>query len=241
MAKYEQHPAYLKFAEEIMDDVIAASPKYVDYQFFASTGQFTIEFKNEMVDFYPHLNKIKFRKKSKNFELDGLNKLLKYVGANTNTQSKPMLKQSQAFGCGMYAVANALNLDNFATPERLELSKGGNRIGQLSKWLQEDGLDLYVEVFWYHHHGKKLPADFFNYNVTDAAAMPLLFNVRFSDEGKNHLIAAKLMANGTLLIQDSLQSEPIWTTMSEVNNLYHTVYGIFCFANCSTGNFTFLH
>lgn len=38
-------------------------------------------------------------------------------------------KQKQPYGCGLYAVANACNLDNFITPERLEKSKSGNVIG----------------------------------------------------------------------------------------------------------------
>jgi len=40
-------------------------------------------------------------------------------------------KQKQPYGCGLYAVANACNLDNFITDERLEKSKNGNVIGQL--------------------------------------------------------------------------------------------------------------
>ena len=46
-------------------------------------------------------------------------------------------KQKQPYGCGLYAVANACDLDNFITDERLEKSKNGNVIGQLSKWMQE--------------------------------------------------------------------------------------------------------
>ena len=38
-------------------------------------------------------------------------------------------KQKQPYGCGLYAVANACNLDNFITEERLEKSKNGNVIG----------------------------------------------------------------------------------------------------------------
>ncbi len=37
-------------------------------------------------------------------------------------------KQNQPYGCGLCAVANACNLDNFITEERLEKSKTGNVI-----------------------------------------------------------------------------------------------------------------
>lgn len=36
-----------------------------------------------------------------------------------------MIKQSTKYGCGMYAVANACNMPDFVTPDRLEASKGG--------------------------------------------------------------------------------------------------------------------
>lgn len=36
--------------------------------------------------------------------------------------------QKTPYGCGMYAVANALNLPNFVTEERLEKSKNGKKI-----------------------------------------------------------------------------------------------------------------
>jgi len=39
---------------------------------------------------------------------------------------------------------NACNLDNFITEDRLEKSKTGNNIGQLSAWMQEDGNPDYI-------------------------------------------------------------------------------------------------
>jgi len=66
-------------------------------------------------------------------------------------------KQKQPYGCGLYAAANACNLDNFITDERLEKSKNGNVIGQLSKWMQDDGHQFYIDSLYYNHVGKKLP------------------------------------------------------------------------------------
>jgi hypothetical protein len=42
-------------------------------------------------------------------------------------------KQKQPWGCGLYAVANTCNLDNFITEERLEKSKTGIVIGATFK------------------------------------------------------------------------------------------------------------
>jgi len=38
-----------------------------------------------------------------------------------------MLKQEKGYGCGLYAVANVLDLKDFITPQRLEKSKKGKR------------------------------------------------------------------------------------------------------------------
>ena len=96
-------------------------------------------------------------------------------------------KQKQPYGCGLYAVANACNLENFITEERLEASKKGNVIGQLSKWMQEDGHPFYIDTLYYNHVGKKLPASALEYVPKGEGVnfLPILINVRFSDEGKN--------------------------------------------------------
>lgn len=143
-----------------------------------------------------------------------------------------MLKQSNGYGCGMYAVANALALDNYATEARLEESREkGNVIGQLSRWLQQDGHDATIDVFWYDHYGKKLPETYFKFKVSECRAALFMFNVTLTEKGKRHMIAAHLMSNGNLIVCDSLRSEPFTTTIAEINNHYHTVFGFFCFMN----------
>ena len=59
------------------------------------------------------------------------------------------LKQENKYGCGLYAIANALQYKQIITEERIELSKEGNNIGQLNKWLIEDNLDVWVSVLKY--------------------------------------------------------------------------------------------
>ena len=70
-------------------------------------------------------------------------------------------KQTEKFGCGLYAIANLFHLDNYITDERLEISKKGLVIGQLSKWLQDDGNNFYVDNWYYNHEGGKLPKKLF--------------------------------------------------------------------------------
>lgn len=151
-------------------------------------------------------------------------------------------KQKQPYGCGLYAVANACNLDGFITEERLEKSKGGNVIGQLSKWMQEDGNPFYIDTLYYNHVGKKLPSTALGYRPIgeEINFLPILINVRFSDEGKNHLIGGKISKDGVLFLYDSLKEEMIETTLSKVNKMYHHVYGLHLFMAVDDGSYVFI-
>jgi len=153
-----------------------------------------------------------------------------------------MKKQKHPYGCGLYAVANACNLENFITEERLEKSKKGNTIGQLFKWIQEDGHDFNIDTLYYNHVGKKLPNSALNYKPTGEGInfLPILINCRFSDEGKNHLIGGKISKDGTLFLYDSLKEEIIETTLKKVNKMYHNVYGLFLFMGVETGDYVFI-
>lgn len=153
-----------------------------------------------------------------------------------------MLKQKQPYGCGLYAVANACNLKNFVTEDRLEKSKNGNVIGQLSKWLQEDGNPIYIDALYYSHLGKKLPNSALSYVPMGEGVeyLPVLLNVRFSDEGKNHLVGGKIGKDGTLYLYDSLGEGMIETTLKKVNKMYHHVYGLFLFMSVEDGSYVFI-
>jgi len=151
-------------------------------------------------------------------------------------------KQKQPWGCGLFAVANACNLDNFITDERLEKSKKGNTIGQLSKWLQEDGNNIYIDTLYYNHLGKKLPTTSLNYvpKGDDINFLPILINVRYSENGLNHIVGGKISKNGTLYLYDSLKNEMIETKLKQINKLYHNVYGLFIFMNLEDGQYVFI-
>lgn len=150
-------------------------------------------------------------------------------------------KQLQSYGCGLYAVANACNLDNFITDERLEKSKGGNVIGQLSKWMQEDGHPFCIDTLYYNHVGKKLPNSALHYRPSNEGLLPVLINCRFSDEGRNHLVGGKITPNGTLYLQDSLREDVLETTLAKANKMYHHVYGLFIFMSVENGDYVFIN
>jgi hypothetical protein len=75
---YQNSTQYRKFVDEILDDVVMTSDKIIEYAFFEKTGQFQFTTIDGLIDFYPHSNKIFFRKKKK-WELGGLKLLLDYV------------------------------------------------------------------------------------------------------------------------------------------------------------------
>lgn len=162
--------------------------------------------------------------------------------SKSNFQTMMKYKQNKPYGCGLYAVANACNLDNFITEERLEASKKGNVIGQLSKWMQEDGHPFYIDTLYYNHLGKKLPASACDYVPRGEGIhfLPVLINVRYSEQGKNHLIGGKIGTNGTLYLYDSLKEEMIETTLKKVNKMYHHVYGLFIFMGVEDGRYVFI-
>lgn len=139
-----------------------------------------------------------------------------------------MLTQTQGFGCGLYAVANALNLDNFVTEERLSLSINGINNGQLSNYMQQDGLNLYLDTLYCDCFNDKLPDSWVSINLTgDNNYMPFLIQVVINE--RYHLMGAKLFQDNTIDLLDSLQKEAIKCTLSDVNKMYRKVTALYSF------------
>lgn len=153
-----------------------------------------------------------------------------------------MMKQEHSYGCGLYAVANACNLPNFITPERLEASKVGNVIGQLSKWMQDDGQPFYIDSLYYNHAGGKLPESALGYVPQGESVnfLPVLINCKFSPEGRRHLVGGKIDKEGRLFLYDSLKEDIIETTLAEVNSMYYEVFGLFIFMGVDNGDYVFI-
>jgi len=151
-------------------------------------------------------------------------------------------KQKQSWGCGVYSVANALNLNNFVTEDRIDKSKNGNNIGQLSNWLQEDGHQIYIDVLYFSAMANKLPEIEFGYKpVGDGLNfLPILIQVRFSEEGKQHLMAGRISQSGKLFVMDSLKDEVVETTIANLNDMYHAVYGLYVFNSLDASGYVFI-
>lgn len=151
--------------------------------------------------------------------------------------------QKTPYGCGMYAVANALNLSNFVTEERLEKSKDGNRLPVLTSWLIEDGLNCGMDVLYYSHSGGKLPEEATLYKAEgdeDVEFIPLVIAVKLSEGGLNHMIGAKLGRKGELYVHDSVKEDIFKTTLEGLNDIYPEVYGVYLFSDLDTGAYLFI-
>lgn len=149
-----------------------------------------------------------------------------------------MLKQEKGYGCGLYAVANALNLDGFVTEERLESSKNGVSTRMLSKWLEEDGHNFYIGELYYNLLGKRMPDSAMHYiPIKTGIVFPVMINVRRSKEGRNHLVGGRINVEGDLYLYDRLEKEVIKTTMRKVNKRYPYVFGLFCFLSFDCSKF----
>lgn len=140
-------------------------------------------------------------------------------------------KQKNNYGCGLYSIANVFDYPEFVTEERLKESIGGLVIGQLSKWLQEDGYDWSVDYWYYNHDGGKLP-EWLSKIKPEFGCLASMFYVRGKTGSYNHMISGKIDKDGIITVYDSLFNEPVVVnSIEELNNMYDEVYGMCCFIN----------
>jgi len=153
-----------------------------------------------------------------------------------------MYTQSEGYGCGMYSVANALNLSNYATDERLaESKKHGNLICHLNDWIKEDGHGVYLQPLFYDTHLNEIPKSWYDLSISgEVLAMPLIFCVTLTENGLSHMIAGQLDKEGRLFIKDSLKLHEYETTIKELSKKYHSVFGMYAFCDCINGNYAFI-
>lgn len=144
------------------------------------------------------------------------------------------LKQENKYGCGLYAIVNALQqCDSLINEERLELSKEGNNIGLLNKWLIECGLDIWIWVVKYDYENK---IDIFDLNPNfekdkESLWLPFMIVIK-SSENRNHAIGCRYMRDGSIIAHDSLLDEeiifPNFNAFKEYYNNKVLSYECFC-------------
>ena len=139
-------------------------------------------------------------------------------------------KQENGYGCGLYALANVLMNESIITPARLIESKTGNNLGHLNKWLIEDGYDLFIEPLYYSCTENRLPQSICDIrpNGEGVLTIPILIDVQITENSKMHLVAAEITKERQLFVLDSLKDDKEITTLTEYQEKFYRVYGLWC-------------
>ena len=132
------------------------------------------------------------------------------------------LEQKSWYGCGVHSVANALQSESFVNRKRIELSKNGNNIGQLNRWLLKHYIKCWISTIIYNNGDlinlldlePKFIAD------NDNQWYPFLITVK-STNRINHMIGCRYMKSMEIISHDSLCEEPIiFKNFNDFNDYY---------------------
>lgn len=140
-------------------------------------------------------------------------------------------RQPTAQDCGIYALANTLNEQDVLLYCNSEISIHGHRIYDLNRLLDACNFGCHIETLYKNISSSKLPAKFDLYPENPKQIAPLLMTVSYSGNGLNHMVGIHAYNDKTISILDSMKDESIVTTFSEINNIYHSVFGIFAFVS----------
>lgn len=141
------------------------------------------------------------------------------------------LQQKTSYGCGVYAVSNALLIPSFITEERIEQSKNGNSFYQLNKWLEDDGIPFFIDIIYFDMENIKssningIDWEFFKSKEPYVA----LLQVKQTENSRWHLVSANVYSDRIVSITDSLKSKKLYSTFDNINEHYYQVSGLFLF------------
>jgi hypothetical protein len=137
-------------------------------------------------------------------------------------------KQNSVYGCGLFALANTFQDKSIITKTRLIDSKAGNSIGQLNRWLTEDGKEMYLSPFFFSIKGQKLPKWVFSIVPVgkDVFSIPIFIDFQSQKGCLSHFVAAEITSSGDLIVIDSLKDEQYVTTLHQFNIDNFRVFGV---------------
>ncbi len=137
-------------------------------------------------------------------------------------------KQTENYGCGLYAIANIFQDESFITQTRLIESKEGNHIGQLNKWLLEYKQNLYLQPLFFNNQGKKIPkwVRKIRPNGENVFSLPVLIDIQYTKNSKTHFVAGEILTTGDLILIDSSRNDVYFTTLDDLNKDNYRVYGV---------------
>ena len=108
--------------------------------------------------------------------------------------------QKESYGCGLYSIANALQDQSLILESRLDKSKNGNNVGQLSVWLQEDSYSCWVNVVKYNNEKKiklfDLKPKFEEENIS---WIPFFIVIKNKKAKRSHMIGCRYMKDNKII------------------------------------------
>ena len=134
------------------------------------------------------------------------------------------LKQKDSYGCGVYSIANATQNGSFITNKKIKLSKNGNNIGQLNRWLLKFEIKCWISEICYNNGNiikmfdlsPQLPLQ------NDKCWMPFLIVTKGIK--KDHMIGCRYLSNGKIIVHDSTKDHQTeYLDFDEFNSVYADV------------------
>lgn len=147
---------------------------------------------------------------------------------------KIISRQTLPYGCGVHAIANVLDWPGFVSDKRLDESKNGNGIYQLSSYMHEDGYDYDVEPIYCNLLPEyNIPEDYNLHASSELHAFPFLMQVLRKEGGRQHLVGCIGYHDYSVVILDSCESDSILTSWSDIakRKVYPIISSVFGFAD----------
>lgn len=144
--------------------------------------------------------------------------------------------QTLPYGCGVHALANVLDWPEFVTEKRLDESKNGNGLYQLTSYLHESGYDYDIEpIFSNLLPEYNIPEDFNLHATSELHAFPFLMQVLREESGRQHLVGCIGYHDYSVVILDSCKSDSILTSWDDIakKKVYPIISGVFGLADKS--------
>jgi hypothetical protein len=137
-------------------------------------------------------------------------------------------KQENPYGCGLYALANLFQKESIITPSRLEDSKNGNHVGQLNKWLLEEGYELFMEPLYFCITENRLPPSICELKPhgDKVLSLPVFIDVQKTENSLMHFVTGDITPDGKLLVIDSTNDDFELTTLAEYQEKFYRVFGL---------------
>lgn len=132
------------------------------------------------------------------------------------------LEQKSWYGCGVHSIANALQSESFVNRKRIELSKNGNNIGQLNRWLLKHHIKCWISTIIYNNGDLINLFDLEPKFITENNNQwyPFVIVVK-STSTINHMIGCRYMKSMEIISHDSLREEPIiFKNFNDFNDYY---------------------